>query len=126
MCLHINRLLTDRFVRLHKVGHKTRYKVLLKSLNGLSGPFYYHSYKPGWNNSGVQKSNKMLIHEGMHVFNSLTEAKNMCERLGIDRHVVVKVKCCNKDFLGMDKYESAYTKIWLSKDEYKKALCSFK
>lgn len=125
MCLYVNKPKTAERKAKYKKGYVIRYKILVQD-DGLKSPCVRHitNWKPGWVVSD-RKDNTCdrpgEINQGIHVLTKLVECLNWFT-LYEDR-LIVKLKCYHKDLVGVDGAgEEVYTKVWLPKKEYDKAL----
>jgi len=136
MCLETTKAETKEF----KEQNKNKefiicYKVYKKYNNKLYSPFFSieEEILPGeiksnrsrlsfdkrdedeYNHNGI-----WFIGRGIHVFTTLTEAK---EWIGFNE-IIFKVKCYMKDFVAYNKNfkEAVFKKVYLSKKEYNKVI----
>lgn len=137
MCLYLDKKRTADWKR-RKKGTFEVYKVLQCFNKELMAPYQYTTYKPGYIKSN--RLNKKLterelsthnIYEGIHVCIDLDTAQSI-QNLRKNTHpnknyVIVKLKVDMKDFVAINQYsnknqEMVFTKVFLSKSEYNKAI----
>jgi hypothetical protein len=151
MCLTKSESHSDYILKRAKWKSKTFYKVLVpvpkqkldsngnyKLYKDLQGPFYNLNNigRPLWTRAGWQVSNRLMplwendlcaVKHGIHVCNSLREAKRFKAHLeGVPHATIVKVTCYRKDFVATNysKTQSVFRKVYLSKQEKDRVLKS--
>ena len=150
MCLDYDEKLTEKGLKgkkVHSNGMIKAWKFLSSwchSLN-LNSPYAQmyipggYKYKPGWNKSNRnsvkitdQEKRTMSVHKGIHVFLSRETARNevrFCNRFADCSYKTYKnvpVKVYEKELVSVGHFESkkaaVFTKVFLKKDDYDKAL----
>lgn len=131
MCLQIYDRTNEAFLQKTKKTKRkyvTRYKIVEKrDGRGLVSPVYdTFTYKPGYNKSSSTAKTCVsrksgVIEKGIHVCNSLQDAKNhwLMQRTN---SIIVKVRCMVEDFIACDNSDSVFKGVYLSEKEYRRAL----
>lgn len=129
MCLHNSKELVLKFLKETKRKKRKwvwKYKVLGKNYfrKFLYSPYFSQNY---WI-AGIHKSNSSStkptlqnidIRRGIHVCNTKERAQKLMNN-GVGP-IIVRVRCCVKDLIGVSNNESVFTKVYLPKSEYLKA-----
>lgn len=130
MCLYNSKVAVENFIKKCKIRNK-KYVWMYKNFdcknNVLIGMHRTnYKYKPGWNKSNSKRTSPYYetrdISLGIHVTKGLIYYSDC---------VSIKVKCYLKDLIGVsDDYgryrELVFSKIWIPKKSYDKAVSEFK
>lgn len=101
------------------------YKLVLNKGGTLVSP-YHQEYKwvVGYNESDskqrqARKSDWVIISKGIHVCRFRKEAARL--RQGYKNKRIVKVICLKEDLVGANNDQAVFTKVYLTREEYRKA-----
>mgnify|MGYP001579353374 FL=1 len=94
-----------------------------KNRKGLYSVFFNQEYLPGLNEAREQiaKNNNEIYGGVIHVFTSLKKAKEF-QKFGLPGDVIIPVVCKKKDFRGYGYGEACFKKVYLSQQDYNKAI----
>lgn len=128
MCLYYDKDASQDFVRKNRNKQFVwMYKKVYHHSDVLVSPVYSYQWQPGINKSlsrNKYKPNRRSdcrINVGIHVYCKLQTALNSftCYQ---HKTKYLRVRCYLKDFIGMGCREAVFTKVYLSKTEYNKAI----
>jgi hypothetical protein len=132
MCLTVDFNRTKRYQKCG-ISKIVCYKVLTPRLSlytkqgrRLYSPYRNRRWQPGFNHADkkeILRYNKQDINHGIHVY--LPRAKSLANGLAYRKcGKVVKVICDKKDLIGVDRNleTAAFSKVYLMKSEYDKAM----
>ena len=127
MCMYYNNNDTQNFINKCKKNHKRHiivYKLINKHGSTLFSSICSKKWKVGTNISNIKKNQyKQLfdgdnITNGLHVYINYNDAKN---RLYSNRCILI-LKVDIKDLIGVNGYTAVFRKVFLSQENYNKAI----
>ena len=137
MCLSIDKELTEKGItgkQVHSNGMVKVWKILRSFNNILVSPVKsYYTWKTEWNKSNrldqeltYDEKNQLTINYGIHVFLTRKETREWARlewpRLDGLNYVIVPVYVYKKDLVARNKREAVFTKVFLKKEDYQKAI----
>ncbi len=123
MCLYVDWVKTKRFkATKRKTNYVWYWKLLVKTeRNKLVSPYYSNKhYNPGFVKSNRQsiKIKDYKVHRGIHVYTNKERAYPLLD----SGSRLVKVKCLVKDHVAHGIDDAVFTKVYLPKSEYLRAI----
>jgi hypothetical protein len=128
MCLVVNELKTARAKRTKKRS-RLWYKVVTMrgrwELNSLNSPHFYHQWSPGFNAStrhtaDIYEGPGFGLLRGIHVCTTKRLAKQIASNDNL--RIILTVRCHKKDLVAVGNEDALYTRVFLSKREYQRAM----
>lgn len=125
MCLENNEGEVVKGIREGPPQDIVAYKVLLRSEDQLTGPFYNHSYQPGINRSDREAKvnyHSVTVVHGIHAYLEEADARRMMYNFNHTKTYIVKVVGKSQHLLGMNENQVCFEEVTLSQEEYERTL----